>query len=131
MAKHYKHVVLGGGNAAGYFAREWVARNGAKGELVRRAGNGVVVFSWWLQGLPRPRGMTSSSAGRRCQCCLRCGWTLLCHILYVMRRDPLPCLRAQLRNTLYHPSPLPAGHHRRGALRVVRAPRPEQGIPVP
>ncbi|PRW59212.1 monodehydroascorbate reductase [Chlorella sorokiniana] len=33
MAKQYKHVVLGGGNAAGYFAREWVARNGAKGEL--------------------------------------------------------------------------------------------------
>lgn len=33
MSKHYKNVVLGGGNAAGYLAREWVARGGPKGEL--------------------------------------------------------------------------------------------------
>ena len=33
MSKHYKAVVLGGGNSAGYLAREWVARGGPKGEL--------------------------------------------------------------------------------------------------
>ena len=73
MAKHYKHVVLGGGNAAGYFAREWVARNGAKGELVRRAGNGVVVLRGGCRGCPGQEGMASSTAGRHSQCCLRCG----------------------------------------------------------
>lgn len=34
MVQHsFKYVVLGGGNAAGYAAREFVKRGGAKGEL--------------------------------------------------------------------------------------------------
>lgn len=58
MAKHYKHVVLGGGNSAGYFAREWVARNGAKGELVRRAGIAVSCRDCCaVQGMLRRSGM--------------------------------------------------------------------------
>lgn len=51
MAKHFKNVVLGGGNAAGYFAREWVARNGAKGELVRREGIGRFAVAAFLAAL--------------------------------------------------------------------------------
>ena len=51
MAKHFKNVVLGGGNAAGYFAREWVARNGAKGELVRRERIGRFAVAAFLAAL--------------------------------------------------------------------------------
>lgn len=33
MAGGYKYVILGGGNAAGYAAAEFVKRGGGKGEL--------------------------------------------------------------------------------------------------
>lgn len=33
MAASYKYVILGGGNASGYAAQEFVKRGGGKGEL--------------------------------------------------------------------------------------------------
>ena len=33
MASSYKYVILGGGNASGYAAQEFVKRGGGKGEL--------------------------------------------------------------------------------------------------
>ena len=44
MSKSYKYVLIGGGNAAGYFASEYIAKGGPKKQLAIITDENVVSY---------------------------------------------------------------------------------------